>query len=149
MTGIIYCFANSLKVTPMLPIHIRLRKFCGYAVVLLLWLASAPLHATLNIEIFGGGATQIPIAIVPFAAEERLTQGITPVVSADLQRSGLFRLVDPGGLRPHEPVEVVYPDWTNRGAGALVSAAPQPFREGRSPSVSDCWMWRSKRSWRF
>src|SRR5687768_1969946 len=120
MTGIIHGFANSLKVIPMLPIHIRLRKFCGYTAVLLLWLASAPLHATLNIEIFGGGATQIPIAIVPFAAEERLTQGITPVVSADLQRSGLFRLVDPGGLRPHEPVEVVYPDWTNRGAGALV-----------------------------
>jgi TolB protein len=120
MTGIIYCFANSLKVTPMLPVHIRLRKFCRHAAVLLLWLASAPLHATLNIEIFGGGATQIPIAIVPFAAEERLTQGITPVVSADLQRSGLFRLVDPGGLRPHEPVEVVYPDWTSRGAGALV-----------------------------
>ncbi|WP_090883319.1 Tol-Pal system beta propeller repeat protein TolB [Nitrosovibrio sp. Nv6] len=100
--------------------QIRLRRFYGFAVVLLLWLASVPLHAALNIEIFGGGATQIPIAIVPFAAEERLTQSLTPVVSADLQRSGLFRLVDPAGLRPHEPIEVVYPDWINRGAGALV-----------------------------
>ncbi len=62
-----------------------------------------PVHAALNIEIFGGGATQIPIAIVPFAAEETLKQSITPVVAADLQRSGLFKLVDPGGLRPHEP----------------------------------------------
>ncbi|SEP40769.1 TolB protein [Nitrosovibrio sp. Nv6] len=104
----------------MLPMQIRLRRFYGFAVVLLLWLASVPLHAALNIEIFGGGATQIPIAIVPFAAEERLTQSLTPVVSADLQRSGLFRLVDPAGLRPHEPIEVVYPDWINRGAGALV-----------------------------
>ncbi|SEK97978.1 Tol-Pal system beta propeller repeat protein TolB [Nitrosovibrio tenuis] len=99
---------------------IRLHRLSGYAGVLLLWLISTPLHATLNIEIFGGGATQIPIAIVPFAAEEKLQQGITPVVAADLQRSGLFRLVEPGGLRPHEPVEVVYPDWMNRGAGALV-----------------------------
>ena len=76
---------------------------------------ATPVHATLNIEIFGGGATQIPIAIVPLAAEETLKQSITPVVAADLQRSGLFRLVDPGGLRPHEPVEVIYPDWMNRG----------------------------------
>ena len=99
---------------------IRLHRLSEYVFVLLLWLISTPLHATLNIEIFGGGATQIPIAIVPFAAEEKLKQGITPVVAADLQRSGLFRLVDPGSLAPHEPVEVVYSDWMNRGAGALV-----------------------------
>lgn len=99
---------------------IRLYRLPGYAVVLLFWLAGMPVHAALNIEIFGGGATQIPIAIVPFAAEETLKQSITPVVGADLQRSGLFKLVDPGGLTPHEPVEVVYPDWMSRGAGALV-----------------------------
>src|SRR5690349_1827216 len=98
---------------------IRLHRLSKYAFVLLL-LTAMPVHAALNIEIFGGGATQIPIAIVPFAAEETLKQSITPVVGADLQRSGLFKLVDPGGLRPHEPVEVVYPDWMSRGAGALV-----------------------------
>jgi TolB protein len=100
--------------------QIRLRSFLNYAAVLFLWLAGATAHAALNIEIFGGGATQIPIAIVPFAAEEKLGQGITPVVAADLQRSGLFKLIDPAGLRPHETVEVSYPDWVNRGAGALV-----------------------------
>jgi TolB protein len=98
---------------------IRLHRLSEYAFVLLL-LTAVPVHAALNIEIFGGGATQIPIAIVPFAAEETLKQSITPVVGADLQRSGLFKLVDPGGLRPNEPVEVVYPDWMNRGASALV-----------------------------
>ena len=118
MTGIIYVFPRiPLKAIPM---QARLRRFYSYAVVLFLWLAGANAYATLNIEIFGGGATQIPIAIVPFAGEEKLTQSITPVVAADLQRSGLFRLVDPAGLRPHERVEVSYPDWVNRGAGALV-----------------------------
>jgi TolB protein len=100
--------------------QIRLRTFSNYAAVVFLWWASATAHGTLNIEIFGGGATQIPIAIVPFAAEEKLRQAITPVVGADLQRSGLFRLIDPAGQRPHEPVEVNYPDWASRGAGALV-----------------------------
>jgi TolB protein len=93
-------------------------KFSLY--VLFLWLAAAPVHAALDIEIFGGGATQIPIAIVPFAHEEKLSQSITSVVAADLQRSGLFKLIDPGGLAPHEPMEVVYPEWISRGAGALV-----------------------------
>ena len=100
--------------------QIRLPEFPPFAVVLFLWLISAPLHAALDIEIFGGGATQIPIAIVPFAAEEKLNQRITPVVAADLQRSGLFRMIEPAGLAPHEPIEVVYSEWINRGAGALV-----------------------------
>lgn len=84
------------------------------------FLFCAPLQARLNIEIFGGGTERIPIAIVPFADESRLPHRITDVVSADLQRSGLFRLIDPTGLTPYAPAEVVYGDWVNRGAGALV-----------------------------
>ena len=51
-------------------------------------------RAALTIEIVGSGANQLPIAIVPFAGEERLPQKVTEVVAADLQRSGLFRLVN-------------------------------------------------------
>ncbi|HEX8873933.1 MAG TPA: Tol-Pal system beta propeller repeat protein TolB [Nitrosospira sp.] len=94
-------------------------------------MVSAPLHAALNIEIFGGGATQIPIAIVPLAAEGTLRQRVTPVVAADLQRSGLFRLVDPGSLEPHEPAEVAYPDWISRGAGALVIGSATSLPDGQ------------------
>lgn len=97
----------------------RFKSFRG-TVILLLWLISAPVFAQLNIEIFGGGASRIPVAIVPFADEGRLSQSITPVISADLMRTGLFRLIDPAGSTPHAPVEVVYSDWANRGANALV-----------------------------
>ena len=78
MTGIIhhYCvFPRGLFLC-----RFACAEFPHYVFVLFLWLISAPLHAALDIEIFGGGATQIPIAIVPFAAEERLNQSITPVV---------------------------------------------------------------------
>ena len=95
-------------------------KHIRSALIVLLWWISAPLHAQLNIEIFGGGASRIPIAIVPFADEKKLQQSITPVISADLQRTGLFRLVDPAGSFPHTPTEVVYADWADRGASALV-----------------------------
>jgi len=102
------------------------------ALALLFWLiSSSPLQAALDIEIFGGGATQIPIAIVPFAAEEKLAQGVTPVVAADLQRSGLFRLVDTTGLTPHEPTQVSYPDWIGRGAGALVIGSTVALPDGQ------------------
>lgn len=90
------------------------------ALIVFLGLMSVCAHAQLNIEIFGGGASRIPIAIVPFAEENKLQQSITPVIGADLQRTGLFKLVDPAGLSPHAPVEVVYSDWMNRGVNALV-----------------------------
>lgn len=90
------------------------------ALIVFLGLMSVCAHAQLNIEIFGGGASRIPIAIVPFAEENKLQQSLTPVIGADLQRTGLFKLVDPAGLSPHAPVEVVYSDWMNRGVNALV-----------------------------
>ena len=60
----------------------------------------APAWAALTVEIIGSGASQIPIAIVPFRAEDGMAQKITPVVAADLARSGLFRMVDAGGVVP-------------------------------------------------
>ncbi|MDV6340350.1 Tol-Pal system beta propeller repeat protein TolB [Nitrosomonas sp. Is24] len=103
-----------------MPMSINWFQSIRAAWILLLCLISAHSHAQLNIEIFGGGASRIPIAIVPFADENKLQQSITAVIGADLQRTGLFRLIDPAGLSPHAPVEVVYPDWANRGANALV-----------------------------
>ena len=90
-------------------------------------------QAALTIEIVGSGATQIPIAIVPFRTEESLTQKITEVVAADLQRSGLFRMVDPGGVVPvpYEPEQLDYAQWKARGAEAIVIGSIQQAADGR------------------
>ncbi|MDP1557881.1 MAG: Tol-Pal system beta propeller repeat protein TolB [Nitrosomonas sp.] len=101
-----------------MPFH--LCQFSRWLLICLLCLVNAPLHAALDIEIFGGGTARIPIAILPFSEEGRLPQSVTSVISADLQRSGLFRLVDPAGRALYEPKEIDYVDWTNRGASALV-----------------------------
>src|SRR6202162_2453130 len=86
----------------------------------LLLLAQASVaSAALDIEIIGAGEHQIPVAIVPFGGDGKLAQAINEVVVGDLQRSGLFRLVDPAGKSPHELAEVSYPDWQARGADAL------------------------------
>ena len=86
----------------------------------LLLLAQASLaSAVLNIEIIGAGEHQIPVAIVPFGGESKLAQTINEVIVGDLQRTGLFRLVDLAGKAPHQLAEVNYPDWQVRGADAL------------------------------
>jgi len=104
-----------------------LRILRGVAGLLLLAQASMA-GAVLSIEIIGAGEHQIPIAIVPFGGDDKLVQSINEVVTGDLQRSGLFRLVDPTGKSPHEPAEVSYPDWQVRGAEALAigTVAAQP-----------------------
>lgn len=97
----------------------RIKHFI-YALIFSCSWISFPSLAQLNIEIFGGGAARIPIAIVPFEDENRLPQNITSVIGADLQRTGLFKLVDTSGTSPYIPADVVFPDWVNRGASALV-----------------------------
>jgi TolB protein len=64
------------------------------------WLATAPARAQLTIEIVGGAGTAIPISVVPFENESSWPLGITGIVSADLTRSGLFRMVDDAGISP-------------------------------------------------
>ncbi|CAE6497868.1 TolB protein [Nitrosomonas nitrosa] len=108
-----------------------LSRFTCYVFFLFLSMAYSSLNAALNIEIFGGGATRIPIAIVPFSAESKLPQSVTAVVAADLERTGLFRMIDSLGHTPHEPEEIIYADWQNRGASALVIGNTTVLPDGR------------------
>lgn len=73
---------------------------------------SFPAHAVLDIEVTGAGEHQVPIAIVPFEGEELLDQHISEVVTSDLLRTGLFKLVDPAGKMPHDAKEVKFADWS-------------------------------------
>lgn len=95
-------------------------------------LLTAPLysHAQLSIEITGAGANRIPIAIADFAGERIVAQAVTSVVRADLERSGLFRMVEPTGL-PAGDAAVPYADWKSRGADALVGGAVDTTGESR------------------
>lgn len=61
----------------------------GLAVLLLTILCAAPARAQLQIDITSGVTAPIPIAIEPFTAE---TAEMSPVIAADLARSGRFKL---------------------------------------------------------
>ena len=90
-------------------------------------------RAQLTIDITTSGARQIPIAVVPMAGEAGQAQPVSPVVGADLARTGLFKLVDPSGVTPQptEPSEVNFADWTTRNAEALVIGKIEPSADGR------------------
>jgi TolB protein len=112
---------------------ITARRLAVHLWLLMIVLAPFAARAALTIEIVGAGATQIPIAIVPFRAEDSIAQKITPVVAADLTRSGLFKMVDPGGMVPvpYEPEQVNYPQWQARGAEAIVIGSIAQTSDGR------------------
>ncbi|MCM2327123.1 MAG: Tol-Pal system beta propeller repeat protein TolB [Lysobacter sp.] len=99
----------------------------------LLAFAALAAHAQLTIDITTSGGRQIPVAILPFAGEAAQPQPVSPVVGADLARTGLFRLVNAMGVSPvpTEPSEVNFVDWQARSAEALVIGKVEPQRDGR------------------
>src|SRR3982750_958662 len=90
-------------------------------------------RAQLAIESTGAGAQRIPIAIVPLAGEKVLPPGISTIVRADLERSGLFRGLELPALNPepNENANVNYAEWRSRLADALVVGSVTPRPDGR------------------
>jgi TolB protein len=88
-------------------------------------------QAQLSIEITGAGANRLPVAIPDFNGERIVSQALTSVVRNDLERSGLFRLVDsrdPVGVDPNLPA---YAEWKTRGADALATGQVSPTADAR------------------
>ncbi len=124
---------NTPMPRPPLQMHCFLARG-AVAAVLLCLLCSRATAAPLAIEIIGGGANQIPITVVPFAGEERFAQRISQIVSADLQRSGLFKLGSIGSVRPlpAEPSEINYRYWKNEGTETMVIGSVSEKSDGRA-----------------
>ncbi|MFN0317132.1 MAG: Tol-Pal system beta propeller repeat protein TolB [Burkholderiales bacterium] len=94
---------------------------------------SQPAPAQLTIEIFGSSQSPLPVTVLPFAGEERFPHRISEVVSADLLRSGLFKLGALGDARPFpsEPAEVKFGYWRDKGDQILVIGKVSPRPDGR------------------
>ncbi len=88
-------------------------------------------QAQLSIEITGAGANRLPVAVAIFQDENQLPQAVTDVVRADLERSGMFRVVDAGRTPLGEKTAVNFGDWKSRGADALVVGTVIPVQGGR------------------
>ena len=96
-------------------------------------LAVPAARAQLSIEITGATAQRSPIAVVPFAGEAALGTGISAIVRADLERSGVFRTLElpPFNPAPTEASEVNYAEWRARLADAVVLGSVANRADGR------------------
>jgi len=98
-------------------------------------LLSAPFsaHAAMEIQVIGGAANKIAVAMVPFqAAPGQPVPALTEIAGDDLSRSGQFRLVDVGGApQPVMPAQVDYGVWRGRGADALLIGQVAALPGGR------------------
>jgi len=97
----------------------------------LLALASAVAHAQLAIEITGAGANRMPVAVAAFDGENTLPRAVTDVVRADLERSGLFKMIELGPTPMGADAPVDYPRIRSRGADAIAVGTVSPNGGGR------------------
>ena len=93
-------------------------------------LASAFAHAQLTVEVSGAGSNRMPVAVAAFEGESALPRAVTDVVRADLERSGLFKLVELGPV----PMGADNPDLARaraRGADSVAVGTIAPAGGGR------------------
>lgn len=92
-------------------------------------LASA--WAQFRVEISGVGTAQIPVAIGRFRDESRSPAAVSAIVQADLERSGLFRVLDASADRLDEASRPALADWKVKGADALLAGSVTALADGR------------------
>jgi TolB protein len=98
-------------------------------ILLSLLATSMAARAQLTVEVTGFGETRRPVGVAGFEGERGLPQALTPVVRADLERSGLFKMVDVGTLGETTPAN--YGDWKTRGADAVAVGTVSAASAGR------------------
>jgi TolB protein len=108
------------------------------AALLAALLAAAPARAELHVTVDQGNAQPLPIAIPDFAApnpgDAAAAQNIAKVVRADLERSGLFRPLDPKSFVEkitNINVPPQFGSWRAISAQALVAGQVQAQPDGR------------------
>jgi TolB protein len=112
-----------------------LRLLAGLLAVLLVGLR--PAAAELRIDITRGVVEPLPIAIVPFAGSDgemsQIGRDIAGVISADLDRSGLFRPNERAFIQPQIPMDSLpkFADWRVLNAPALVYGRATAAGDGR------------------
>lgn len=100
----------------------------AYAVLLLV--AGSPALAQFRVDISGVGATQLPISIARLRGEDRLPQALSAIVRADLERSGVFRILATEAVL-EEGTSPNMSEWRARASDALVTGSVNRLSDGR------------------
>lgn len=93
---------------------------------------STLVHAQLSIEVTGAGANRIPVTIADFGGEPGLSRALTSVIRSDLERSGLFKLVDQAQPGLTEASSVDFGAAKGRGTDAIAVGSVSAAINGRN-----------------
>jgi TolB protein len=100
--------------------------------------AAAPAHAALQVDVTQGNAQPLPIAIPDFVGggpgDAQAGANIAGVIRADLERSGLFRPLDPKGFTEHvSNINTVptFGNWRSINAQGLLTGQATQQPDGR------------------
>lgn len=95
------------------------------------------------IEILGGRASQIPIAITPFKNDNqnKNMQLMHEIISNDLSRSGLFSPIDVSGVSqyPYDERDVNFSNWSALQSQFLILGTVKPNDSKRSKTQEVTW----------
>jgi TolB protein len=125
----------------------NLRKIAGAGVVAaLMGLFASAANAQVRLDITRGRVEPMPVAITVFPGSspevQQLGRDISSVITADLERSGLFRPIDPKGfLQDLTSLDVQprFADWRTLAAQALVQGAVEPLPNGQARVAFRLW----------
>ncbi len=106
-----------------------LRPFCLLG-LFFLSLTQVFAQDAIRIEISGVGARQIPIAVTGFSGETSSKQKVSAIIKADLERSGLFKIIDTPDVFS-ENADINYNGWRAKGAEALAAGSVKRVENNR------------------
>ncbi len=125
----------------------NLKKLAGAGIVAALMALLVPqAEAQVRLDITRGRVEPMPIAVTVFPGAspevQQLGRDISQVITADLERSGLFRPLDPKGfLQDLTSLDVQprFQDWRTLAAQALVQGAVEPLPNGQARVAFRLW----------
>ena len=98
-------------------------------------------HAQLSIEVTGAGANRIPVTIADFGGEPGLSRAITSVIRGDLERSGLFKMIEQAQPSLTEASSIDLAAARGRGADAIAAGIGTAVERSRAAGYLP-WFWR-------
>ena len=89
-------------------------------------------HAQIKVEIAGVGSNQIPVAVAAFADESVAPAQVSAIIRADLERSGVFKVIDAGQvISDRDAGSINLAAFKASGADALVVGSVSKQPDGR------------------
>lgn len=88
-------------------------------------------QAQFRVEVAGQGATQMPVHVAALRDEAQAPLGLSAILRANLERSGLFRQVEAPEAGLSELASPAFADWRARQVDALVGGSMTRLADGR------------------